>query len=280
VEIHGKTKGDGMATSVKDFVIQGYVYQGGSKILNGFVRLRNTNLPDVITVARIGVMNDGTSNPPVTDGIYDAWWSSLGNPSAPDVARVGDIFEVSVYELDSVADINLPVELLMEPVGTLDAPIIPAFNISAVTQAHIDAGMMIYDVYAAANSLPQAVTIVPEDLENGYNLRFTNNSTVKWVWTIPADNENQPIHFKVEWSKDPSFPSTPGVVGVATTLPTDPTRTLFKYEYNPNVFGAFPSTGVENRTGWRCMLQMNLGSSLSNDGEYYWRVSATDGTTT
>lgn len=268
-----------MATSTKDFVIQGYVYQAGNKILNGIMRVKNLNEPTQIVAVKLGQLNDGTTNPPTTDGFYDAWWVSGGNVNAPIVANVGDEFEFTVYPLSAVVNPDLPLELLEDPVTVTEPPIFPAVVAPPVTQANIDSAMMLYDVYAAANVLPEAIVIAPENIEMGYNLKFTNNPIVKWCWFIPADNENQPIHFKVEWSKDSTFPtSVPGAVGVATTEPGDPTRTLFKYEYNPDVFGGFPSGGVENRTGWRCMIEMSLGSASSIDGEYYWRVSATDGT--
>ena len=262
-------------SSLKDFVIQGRIYQSGSLITSGLVRVRNINKPDVIVVVPIGQMNDGTPN----TGFYDAWWVSGGATSAPDVATLGDVFEVSVYPLNAVNDLSLPVELMMNPVTTSVPPIVAAQNAPALTQAHISAGLQVYDVYATVNSLPRQIVIIPEDITLGFNLRFTNNPVVKWAWEIPADDENQPIHFKVEWSKDPSFPThIAGKVGTATTLPDDPTRALFRYEYNPGTFGLFPSGGVLNRTGWRCFLEMNLGTTADKDGEYYWRVCATDGT--
>lgn len=264
-----------MATSTQDFVVSGYVYQAGNKLLEGFVRVRNPNT-DALVVARIGYLNDGSTNSPTTDGYYDAWWISGGDANAAIVANVNDTLEISVYPLDAVADVNNPTELTLEPVQTTKNPVFPSIQTTAITQAEIDSKIMTFDVYAPANVLPDSIVILSEDKELGYNLHYTNNSTLRWAWVIPSDPENNAIHFKVEWSKDSSFPNTPGETGVATTLPTDPNRTLFRYESNPGVFTAFPSNGIAGRAGWKCIFETSVGSASSADGEYYWRVSATD----
>jgi len=266
-----------MATSTQDFVVSGYVYQAGNKVLNGLVRVRNLNVPDVINVVRLGRLHDGSSNSPTTDGYFDAWWVSGGSSSAPIVANVGDVMEFIVYPLDAVADINNPAELLVEPVQAVKLPLFVAVNSLPIIQSQIDVKIMTFDVYAPGNVLPDSIVILPENKELGYNLQYTNNESLRWAWSIPSDPENNAVHFKIEWSKDPAFPiNEPGTVGTATTLPTDPTRTLFKYEYNPDVFATFPTDGVVGRAGWRCLFETSVGSSSSRDGEYYWRVRATD----
>lgn len=148
--------------ALKDFVVQGHVYQGGSKITSGLVRVRNTSIPDVVVAVKIGQTNDGTPNL----GFYDAWWVSGGASSAPDVAELGDVFEVSVYPLSAVSDPDLPLELLTEPVSTSEPPLIPAQSLPALTQTNVGTGLLVYDIYANANSLPHPVVIIPEELGN------------------------------------------------------------------------------------------------------------------
>lgn len=240
--------------------IRGTITQGGNNVTSGYVRVKNQNR-NLIQVVRIGVMDTGESPP--TPNFYDLWWRA---DSPEIVADQGDTLELAVYSL-TVPNAEA---LLADPVTYL--PTIPTQTRMLTSD---DLSVVVWNIAAAADQLPGIPVIVPEDKEtepnHPINPNYTNKSSPYWTWLVPSDPEGYPIHFKIEWSTNPSFSSG---VGTATTQSGDALRGNFYYEANPGMaYVQVPVSGVPaTHYGVRCHYRM----SFVNFGSYYWRVSATD----
>jgi hypothetical protein len=237
--------------------IRGLAKNGASVIESGYVRAVNTNRPSNVDVAQIGIYEDGATEA----GRYDIWFTRQGTE---DVFAVGDVFQLSVHRSLDEAESGA-------------SPIYPPKSLPAITQEQFDSSLVVYELQVAVNALPGVPIIRAED-----NPRYTNKSdgVVDWIWVIPSDPEQENIHFQLEWSSDPTFPSV-GTYHYTTNPKDDPVndksssdRQYFAYEVAPgDPWTSFPATGVtKTEYGKKCRFR----KSLPSDGIYYWRVRATD----
>jgi hypothetical protein len=237
--------------------ISGLVYQGPVMITSGYVRAQNTNKSDLIAVVPIGEYETGD----LEAARYDIWFRALSGQ--PNVCDADDIIELSVYNnLVNVADLLLPTIPPSVNVNRL----FPVKLMSPLTTAQVSSSYVAYNIQGVTNELPGLPVIKSEE-----NTAFTSQRILEWVWRCPTDPDSDTVHFQLEWSQNPSFPSPGGTNRYDTRNGGDVVS--FTYESATNYWRPFPTGGlISAHYGKKCKFRIEMAGA----GTYYWRVRATD----
>ena len=228
------------------FNISGLVYRGANLMTNGYIKVRNTNKPEQVTIVPAGSFEDGS----LEVGRYDAWFRTQEEQDI--VVETGDVFELTVFNTfgDAVNDIN---------------KLSDAIQTDGIADGDIGVGYLQFNVQITANMLPSLPQILSDD-----NVRYTNNRTLYWTWIAPNDVDGDSLHFQIEWSPTSEFLPA-NTVAYDTTKALD--RSLVSWQDNYGNWVAFPAGGLPNVAyGNRCKLRITMDTS----GYFYWRVRATD----
>jgi len=228
------------------FNVSGLVYRGMVLMTSGYIKVKNINKPEIVTIVPVGSFETGS----LEIGRYDAWFRAQQDDNV--VVECGDVFEITAFNTfgDAVNDINRLSDSIQTPI---------------VTESDVNLAYIQYNIQILANMLPSLPQILSED-----NIRYTNNRTLYWTWIAPSDVDGDGIHFQIEWSQASSF--LPGnTVTYDTTSALD--RSLVSYQDNYGNWIDFPASGLPSPVyGNKCKLRI----TMNTNGYFYWRIRATD----